>query len=101
MLKFKEFEYTTFKPNGFEDATYTLGREVWIEYQDKTKDDIPRLVMDMLIEAHQGTAFEVLKTQNLLFQANYLYYNGEYEEENMVCFLTTPSTYKEVFNVQT
>jgi len=100
MLRFKEFEYTTFKDDGLEDSSYLLGRDIFIEYEDKDSEDIKELIFSMLVESYQGSVLQVLRTRNLLFNAGYFYRNGNYEEENTMCFLSTPDTYKEVFNVK-
>lgn len=100
MLKFKEFEYTTFGEDGLENNSYLLGRDVYIEYADKTKEDLKELIFNMLVESFQSSVLQVLRSRNLLFNATYFYDNGEYEEHKTLCFLSTPTTYKAVFNVE-
>lgn len=102
MLKFKEFKYSTFKnDSGVEDTSYQLGRDIFIEYKDKTKKDLPKLIFEMLTDAYKGNVLTVLRHRNILFEADYFIYNGEFEEQKCIKFLSTPTTYKEVFNVQT
>ena len=99
MIKFSDVDYVFFDSKGIESKQYRLGRDIVIEYKGKRKKDIPKLVMDMMVEHFQGSVIVMLRTNNILFQVNFIYLKDGIEHEDTLVFLSTPSSYEEVFDL--